>query len=115
MSVIACVRKGRPPDTFCCLSDNVTDCCESGLLLHISNSNNISKLDDNILIPYPEPDVWFVSFTTTCTYEGLVVFWNISLICFELFSITSFFVERLFLVVHNNFWFQWILEHNPVF
>ncbi|CAG7690930.1 unnamed protein product [Allacma fusca] len=69
--VFACVRKSRPPEAICCTFDsaNISSCCQDDLTLHISSKNVTSK-DDTLLIPFPEPDAWFISFTTMCFLEG---------------------------------------------
>jgi len=66
LSVQACIRKGRPPRFH-----NGTLRCEPDLLLTLSSAN-LSTLDASKLLPYPEPDVWFIGFQTVCSQQGYV-------------------------------------------
>ncbi|ODM99932.1 Transmembrane protein [Orchesella cincta] len=67
LHVFACIRKSRPPEPLCCAATpgNISTCCQTGLDLHVSSKNK-SLFGDTILIPYPEPDTWYISFTTVC-------------------------------------------------
>lgn len=38
-------------------------------MLNVS-SESLTTLDANKLIPYPEPDMWFIAFQANCFFNG---------------------------------------------
>ncbi|KAJ9580903.1 hypothetical protein L9F63_023918, partial [Diploptera punctata] len=67
VTVTACIRKGRVP------SRNNGDIeCPSELMLNIS-SESLANVDATKLVPYPEPDMWFIAFQAKCLYNSSIV------------------------------------------
>ncbi|RXG61843.1 Transmembrane protein 8B [Armadillidium vulgare] len=65
ISVIGCVKKGRPPLV------NVDKLeCEKDLTLNISTAS-FKTVEDFLLIPFPEPDVWYLALHVVCYYKGV--------------------------------------------
>lgn len=71
MHVNVCIKQGRRPGTFCCNHPEKSseECCGSGISLKVS-SRNLSEVDDIIYIPFPEADVYYMSFKMHCEFEG---------------------------------------------
>ncbi|XP_063843787.1 uncharacterized protein LOC135090714 isoform X1 [Scylla paramamosain] len=65
ITVIGCVRKGRPPE----LKNHTLLCEGDSLTLNISSASR-STIEDLILIPFPEPDIWFLALQLVCYYNG---------------------------------------------
>ncbi|XP_071520688.1 post-GPI attachment to proteins factor 6-like isoform X2 [Panulirus ornatus] len=65
ITVMGCVRKGRPPE----VENDIIVCEEQQLTLNITSSSR-ATVEDFILIPFPEPDVWFLALQTICYYNG---------------------------------------------
>ncbi|XP_042228879.1 transmembrane protein 8B-like isoform X2 [Homarus americanus] len=65
ITVTGCVRKGRPPD----VKNDTLICGEPQLTLNVTSSSR-ATVEDFILIPFPEPDVWFLALQTICYHKG---------------------------------------------
>jgi hypothetical protein len=63
LTVTACIRKGRVPSR---ISGNIE--CPPELMLNVS-SESLATLDATKLVPYPEPDMWFIAFQAKCIYN----------------------------------------------
>lgn len=57
--VEVCVQKGRVPNIL----ENKTICVDERLSMYLSSSG---KHIESILIPYPQPDRWYISLQATC-------------------------------------------------
>lgn len=66
ITVTACIRKGRVPSRN---SGNIV--CPPELMLNIS-SEGLATVDATKLVPYPEPDMWFIAFQAKCIYNKYV-------------------------------------------
>ncbi|XP_066997236.1 post-GPI attachment to proteins factor 6 isoform X2 [Anabrus simplex] len=64
LTVTACIRKGRVPSRV-----NRDIECSTDLLLSVSSKNS-TTMDATKLIPYPEPDMWFIAFQAKCYANG---------------------------------------------
>ncbi|GLH12908.1 Uncharacterized protein GBIM_17566 [Gryllus bimaculatus] len=64
LTITACIRKGRAPSHI-----NWDIICPPSLLLNISTATPES-VDATKLIPYPEPDMWFIAFQAKCYANG---------------------------------------------
>lgn len=64
LTVSACIRKGRAPSHV-----NREIICPPSLQLNIS-SENVESMDATKLIPFPEPDIWFIAFQAKCFMNG---------------------------------------------
>ncbi|MPD00150.1 Transmembrane protein 8B [Portunus trituberculatus] len=62
---MGCVRKGRPPE----LRNHSLVCDDDSLTLNITSASR-STIEDLILIPFPEPDIWFLALQLVCYYDG---------------------------------------------
>lgn len=65
ISVLGCVRKGRAPDVV----NGSLVCEEDQLTLNVS-SNSRNTVEDIILIPFPEPDTWYLALQLVCYQNG---------------------------------------------
>lgn len=65
ITVVGCVRKGRPPE----VRNNSLICEEEQLTLNITSASSLT-VEAFILIPFPEPDVWFLALQSICYYKG---------------------------------------------
>ncbi|XP_017879327.1 post-GPI attachment to proteins factor 6-like isoform X1 [Ceratina calcarata] len=63
VKVLICVRRGRVPDR---VKSNIV-CKNPEMSMNLSSSD---KRDGNILIPYPQPDTWYVTLDATCYFNG---------------------------------------------
>ncbi|XP_043605137.1 post-GPI attachment to proteins factor 6-like isoform X1 [Bombus pyrosoma] len=63
VKVILCVQRGRIPDR---IKNNII--CENSEMSMILSS--FDRHDGKLLIPYPQPDTWYVSLDTTCYFNG---------------------------------------------
>ncbi|XP_076039876.1 post-GPI attachment to proteins factor 6 isoform X2 [Oratosquilla oratoria] len=63
IAVVGCVSKGRPP----LIVDGQIQ-CEEQLLLNVTSRPSSSR--GLLLIPFPEPDTWFLSLMAQCYYKG---------------------------------------------
>ncbi|KAG0729782.1 Transmembrane protein 8B [Chionoecetes opilio] len=68
ISVVGCVRKGRPPHT----TNTATLVCDSPHTTLNITSHSHTTLQDLILVPFPEPDVWFLALQLVCYSRGSV-------------------------------------------
>jgi hypothetical protein len=68
ITVMACIRKGRVPSR-----NNGNIVCPPELMLNIS-SEGLATVDATKLVPYPEPDMWFIAFQAKCIYNKYVFF-----------------------------------------
>ncbi|GFG39492.1 hypothetical protein Cfor_00487 [Coptotermes formosanus] len=66
VTVTACIRKGRVPSR-----DGGNIVCPPELMLNIS-SESLATVDATKLVPYPEPDMWFIAFQAKCIYNNSV-------------------------------------------
>ncbi|ROT80497.1 transmembrane protein 8B isoform X2 [Penaeus vannamei] len=66
ITVVGCIRKARPPE----VKDDLLVCDDEQLTLNIT-SFSASTVTDFILIPFPEPDTWFLALQTICYYKGV--------------------------------------------
>ncbi|XP_076641591.1 post-GPI attachment to proteins factor 6 [Halictus rubicundus] len=64
VKVILCIRRGRVPDR----SRGNIICEDSRMSMNLSSS--FDKHDSNLLIPYPQPDIWYVALQATCYFNG---------------------------------------------
>ncbi|KAK3885702.1 hypothetical protein Pcinc_010089 [Petrolisthes cinctipes] len=67
ISVLGCVRKGRAPDVV----NGSLVCEEDQLTLNVS-SHSRNTVEDIILIPFPEPDTWYLALQLVCYQNGQV-------------------------------------------
>ncbi|XP_071863584.1 post-GPI attachment to proteins factor 6 [Bombus fervidus] len=63
VKVILCVQRGRIPDR---IKNNMI--CEKSEMSMILSS--FDRHDGTLLIPYPQPDTWYVSLDATCYFNG---------------------------------------------
>ncbi|XP_015428982.1 PREDICTED: transmembrane protein 8A-like [Dufourea novaeangliae] len=62
VKVILCIRRGRVPDR---VKGSIV-CEDSRMLMNLSS---FDKHDSTLLIPYPQPDTWYVALHATCHYN----------------------------------------------
>ncbi|XP_069945132.1 post-GPI attachment to proteins factor 6-like isoform X1 [Cherax quadricarinatus] len=65
ITIVGCVSKGRPPE----VRNGSLICEEQQLTLNITSSSR-ATVEDFILIPFPEPDIWFLALQSICYYNG---------------------------------------------
>ncbi|XP_068218085.1 transmembrane protein 8B-like isoform X2 [Palaemon carinicauda] len=66
ITILGCMRKGRPPE----VKDEEILCEDQSLLLNITSFSS-KTVEDFILIPFPEPDIWYLALQTICFYRGV--------------------------------------------
>ncbi|KDR17993.1 hypothetical protein L798_07174, partial [Zootermopsis nevadensis] len=65
--VTACIRKGRVPSRR---SGNIQ--CPLELMLNVT-SESLATVDATKLVPYPEPDMWYIAFQLKCLHNSSIV------------------------------------------
>lgn len=63
VKVILCIQRGRIPNR---IKNNIV--CENSRMSMILSS--FDKHDGSLLIPYPQPDTWYVTLDATCYFNG---------------------------------------------
>ncbi|XP_076619315.1 post-GPI attachment to proteins factor 6 isoform X1 [Colletes latitarsis] len=63
VKVILCIQRGRVPDRV----KGSIICEDSRMLMNLSS---FDKHDASLLIPYPQPDTWYVALSATCHFNG---------------------------------------------
>ncbi|XP_014213234.1 post-GPI attachment to proteins factor 6-like [Copidosoma floridanum] len=66
INVTVCISRGRLPK----LKDGHMSCIDNHMTMKVSSSGPNST---NIMIPYPQPDVYYIAFTSTCYVNGKTV------------------------------------------
>ncbi|XP_054006508.1 post-GPI attachment to proteins factor 6-like isoform X1 [Hylaeus anthracinus] len=63
VKVVLCIQRGRVPNRL-----KASIVCEDSKML--MNLSSFSKHDASLLIPYPQPDTWYVALHATCHFNG---------------------------------------------
>lgn len=66
ITILGCMSKGRPPE----VKGETIACEDQQLMLNITSFSS-KTVEDFILIPFPEPDIWFLALQTVCFYRGI--------------------------------------------
>ena len=61
---MGCVSKGRPP----MIKNHKLECAKD-LTLNVTSAS-LDTLENFLLIPFPEPDIWYLALHVLCFYKG---------------------------------------------
>ncbi|XP_043279412.1 transmembrane protein 8B-like isoform X2 [Venturia canescens] len=66
VTIKACVKQGRKPDRI----NGDVRCPDKAMQLNLSSND---RRGSNLLIPYPQPDTWYITLQARCSFNGFPV------------------------------------------